>query len=41
MLSLTLMFITETSITPNLQLMVALAMARKGHPKIRKNCLEA
>ena len=41
MLSLTLVFMTETSITPDLQLMVALAVARKGHPKIRGICLEA
>jgi len=40
-LSLTLMFMTETSSTPNLQLMVALAMAIKGRPKIIEICFEA
>jgi len=41
MLSLTLVLMTETSITSDLQLMVELAVTQKGRPKIRGIYLEA
>jgi len=41
MSSLTLMFMIKIFITPDLWLMVAIAMAKKGCPKIREIYLKA